>query len=655
MSPRRSSRARITQPSTSLTGQALSSSSSTSSGRADRSTRSHHKNQSPQKSTPPRSRSSEEADETSRVASSEPLQTRRRKREREDDEELDRDVSRTSGRDVQGEEDEEEEEEEITRCVCGNQEYPGPPVPITEQSIEVDVDSKTNIKDEANLDVSMTTSDVPSDEYGGLFIQCDMCKVWQHGGCVGIWDQSTSPEEYFCELCRRDLHKITIGMNGQRFSRYLPALEASSPKLPRSTSQSKDRDSKAPPSNKSTRPPTMSNQTKRRSTMNSRDAAYDEDEQLRKAIEESEREGKPSANLDTSSRGGKRGRSDSEEKEHESKRQRTASNSPSSPPGPTHRTNSQAGDSDDDAPSNKNSISSGGKRIRGAAARNHREKELRDREKEKEKERADAAGRRKGRAERRRGDESDPSDEFPLSRAASTKGTAETTSQPLDPLLSSQPTPNTPPTNSAAPAITTSNFQRKTGRPPARRGRIGRNQYTKDRDLHNDAVAGENGVAASPNRSQSRDGPPLDDGPTTNAHVNGNQHSHSNGQGPTVSNDGSKPSKPRYMHPQRTTMNEMKRRVAAILEFISRTQVEMAGEHTPPAGGPSSSVTAATAASFRGIGEALPGYMVVNGNGPGTGGGDERDFGEMTSLEMMDILTRKLVLWQKEFGKYGEK
>jgi hypothetical protein len=47
--------------------------------------------------------------------------------------------------------------------------------------------------------------------------------------------------------------------------------------------------------------------------MNSRDAAYDEEEQLRKAIEESEREGKASVNLDTSSRRGKRGRSDSEE------------------------------------------------------------------------------------------------------------------------------------------------------------------------------------------------------------------------------------------------------------------------------------------------------------------------------------------------------
>jgi hypothetical protein len=126
-----------------------------------------------------------------------------------------------------------------------------------------------------------------------------------------------------------------------------------------------------------------------------------------------------------------------------------------------------------------------------------------------------------------------------------------------------------------------------------------------------------------------------------------------------TSSDGSKPSKPRYMHPQRTTMNDMKRRVAAILEFISRTQVEMAGEHTPPAGGGGgSSMTTAAASALRGIGEALPGYLIANGTGSGPGGGvgrDERDFGEMTSLEMMDVLTRKLVLWQKEYGKYGEK
>lgn len=45
-----------------------------------------------------------------------------------------------------------------------------------------------------------------------------------------------------------------------------------------------------------------------------------------------------------------------------------------------------------------------GKNIRGAAARNHRNKELRQREEKQQKDRLDAASKRKGRAERRRGD-----------------------------------------------------------------------------------------------------------------------------------------------------------------------------------------------------------------------------------------------------------
>lgn len=51
---------------------------------------------------------------------------------------------------------------------------------------------------------------------------------------------------------------------------------------------------------------------KRRSTMNSRDAAYDETEQLRRAIEESKKEG-GAPSVGNGPRRNKRGRSDSEE------------------------------------------------------------------------------------------------------------------------------------------------------------------------------------------------------------------------------------------------------------------------------------------------------------------------------------------------------
>lgn len=53
-----------------------------------------------------------------------------------------------------------------------------------------------------------------SDDIGSMFIQCDSCKVWQHGGCVGIMDEDMSPDEYFCEECRKDLHRIRGESNG---------------------------------------------------------------------------------------------------------------------------------------------------------------------------------------------------------------------------------------------------------------------------------------------------------------------------------------------------------------------------------------------------------------------------------------------------------
>ena len=87
------------------------------------------------------------------------------------------------------------------------------------------------------------------------------------------------------------------------------------------------------------------------------------------------------------------------------KRQRTSSNSqsPSFDKPKSNRTSS----SDEALAAIKQSEHSP-KKIRGAAARNHREKEQRE---QREKERADAAGRRKARSEKRRGDGMAP---FPL-------------------------------------------------------------------------------------------------------------------------------------------------------------------------------------------------------------------------------------------------
>jgi hypothetical protein len=137
----------------------------------------------------PHSLSSEEPEEPPLDAQIEPPITRRRTREQdneEDDmtkleEELDDDMA---------------EEDEVTRCVCGYQEYPGMPSDaIKSSSVPAD-------------------PEVQGDDLGGLFIQCDICKVWQHGGCVGIMQEEASPDEYFCEECRKDLHKVMTSPKG---------------------------------------------------------------------------------------------------------------------------------------------------------------------------------------------------------------------------------------------------------------------------------------------------------------------------------------------------------------------------------------------------------------------------------------------------------
>lgn len=47
-----------------------------------------------------------------------------------------------------------------------------------------------------------------TDDLGNFFVQCDNCHVWQHGGCLGLTDDSMLPDEYYCEKCRPEYHKI---------------------------------------------------------------------------------------------------------------------------------------------------------------------------------------------------------------------------------------------------------------------------------------------------------------------------------------------------------------------------------------------------------------------------------------------------------------
>ncbi|EEP78877.1 conserved hypothetical protein [Uncinocarpus reesii 1704] len=593
-----------------------SSSSVNSLGRIERTTRSNNKLSSPRRSSTHLSQSVDDADARSRH---DLPQTRQRQRGRDEEENHQLPPANVEYDEEDG------DEEEITRCICGQQDYPGLPA-ASREAIGRNY-LKAGIKVESNQDPSASASEIPSDDAGSLFIQCDSCKVWQHGGCVGIMEEALSPDEYFCEKCRKDLHKVIVSGNGQKSTQYLPVAGSLSPPSSSSATRENSRNARDKKARDNGEAP------KRRSTMNSREAAYDEEELLRRAIEESKEDSK-SVNEETIIRRGKRTRSDSEITKQTAKRQRTSSPSPSSITSKQTLSQSQPVSEDEKT----KAVVNGNKKTRGIVTRNQREKEVLALEKEAEKETIpEVSGRRKGRSERRKGDDSEPETASPAKNI--TNGSV--------PPQSGPETPDIPPPPAQKPS------SRKSGRPPARRGRVGRNQYTRDRDVANGN--GADNQTNSPRRGQSRDG--NGDSPIGNTGANG---AHVNG------GESGKPSRPRYMNPNRTTMNDMRRRVAAILEFISRMQVEMAaaGEQATPPNASSANGTRAPDSST--VAEALAG-AVMNGDvrvlstASSTGTTQEielpkeRDFKDLSSLEMMDELTRGLLKWQQEFGKYGDK
>lgn len=97
------------------------------------------------------------------------------------------------------------EDDEAVRCVCGFEDYPGPP-PFDDEMRSL------GLRDAIDL-VAIFTVESEND-MTGFFVQCDICKVWEHGLCVGIVSEDSSPDEYYCEVCRKDLHKIYTASNG---------------------------------------------------------------------------------------------------------------------------------------------------------------------------------------------------------------------------------------------------------------------------------------------------------------------------------------------------------------------------------------------------------------------------------------------------------
>ncbi|KAM3416635.1 putative histone deacetylase complex subunit cti6 [Cercospora zeina] len=369
------------------------------------------------------------------------------------------------------------DDEEITRCICGMQEYPGPPLSEAFAGIP----------------------DAQAEDAGELFILCDGCTVWQHGGCVGIVAENLTPEKYFCEQCRPKQHVIGTDSRGQKYSLYVP-LHPKATQRKGSVSKyddkaRKERESAA--SRASVDPATG----KRRATMRSKEHD-DEEEQLRIAIEESKRE--QAGKTGSGRRNGKRGRDDSsEESKSDNKRQRRSSESVPS----GARADVVGEDSDDQT------VASKGK-VKGDGSLSARTAALEKKEQEKERARAEAAGRRQERARSRRGDDVEQAEDTASKAASSAKASP--------PAPSSQP-PSPPPAEKAS-------YKKGPGKKPGKK--LGNNQYTKAKFEQ---------AASSPHgrkRQQNQAGGSGDEASETLANGDGNGSKHSPSAPETVPTTG---------------------------------------------------------------------------------------------------------------------
>jgi hypothetical protein len=103
-----------------------------------------------------------------------------------------------------------------------------------------------------------------------------------------------------------------------------------------------------------------------------------------------------------------------------------------------------------------------------------------------------------------------------------------------------------------------------------------------------------------------------------------------------------KSSRSKALAANKMSMLDMKRRVAAIMEFISRTQVDLAAE-----------ATYSQSSSGRETPQEKPESSQVNGNAVNGDTPDPADasrFKGLSCMEMMDVLTRDMVKWQNQYS-----
>lgn len=101
--------------------------------------------------------------------------------------------------------------------------------------------------------------------------------------------------------------------------------------------------------------------------------------------------------------------------------------------------------------------------------------------------------------------------------------------------------------------------------------------------------------------------------------------------------------------PNKMSMLDMKRRVAAIMDFISRTQVDLATEEiaTQPSNSTSTSDTSPNKDNIGPEGQSPA--NAAEAAPAGAAESESKEFKELSCMEMMDVLTRDMVKWQNQY------
>ncbi|KAG0327838.1 hypothetical protein BGZ99_006792 [Dissophora globulifera] len=98
--------------------------------------------------------------------------------------------------------------------------------------------SKGGRKKEDEDDGGHTRCVCNQQHHEGVMIQCETCKVWQHCPCVGLGDGEVTPDKYYCDSCRPENHPYKV-VDGQLISNSKSSLASKTTKK-RSTMNSKE-------------------------------------------------------------------------------------------------------------------------------------------------------------------------------------------------------------------------------------------------------------------------------------------------------------------------------------------------------------------------------------------------------------------------------